>query len=502
MLYDLWNLFSKSGFRSCDPQLSQLVSDTPQDPSGPTSWQPVVGRLPLIVFIGVFLVTCYVGTLGLLFSPRFRTTYVVFSGALVPDLSMRDVLVALLLLHAGPLLVWIGYESVMRYLPRRRLTHVQEADTPPWLPRVVFLATVGAAAYSLVRAEAWRSLLAWADYNSYVHARLRMFDALTFFEFVNVYTLVPLSAGYLILSDGRRRVAAGALAIVLAIQYPLAQRKVMLISVLLIACAIYLYRYAGWAPRRSVRSRHQIAWLAGGPLVLYAAYLGLTLMTVLGPGSGAFKNLTADSQRARRAPLDIPRLGDAAAVSFRIDESAIARIQSNRVLSVSLYVLLSPLTRTSVAAVTYPVVFPNVRPYYRIDVGLDVLGFGAMPDDNLLIYSVLWPEHERGAIGAPFQVALYSQGGLRLACLGSLLVGLALALAWRPFRDLDRPTAIGSLYGALIIVLAAFLAIDSIRNSLIVSYGMAWGLVALGFIGAAARHWSRVDPLPAFKRAK
>ena len=81
-------------------------------------------------------------------------------------------------------------------------------------------------------------------------------------------------------------------------------------------------------------------------------------------------------------------------------------------------------------------------------------------------------------------------------------MGLALALAWQPFRDLDRPTAIGSLYGALIIVLAAFLAIDSIRNSLIVSYGMAWGLVALGLIGAAARHWSRVDPLPAFQRAK
>jgi hypothetical protein len=170
------------------------------------------------------------------------------------------------------------------------------------------------------------------------------------------------------------------------------------------------------------------------------------------------------------------------------------------VLSVTLYVLLSPLTRTSVAAVTYPVVFPNVRPYYRLDVGQDVLGFGNMPDDNLLIYSVLWPEHERGAIGAPFQVGLYSQGGLWLACLGSLLVGMGLALAWRPLRDLDRPTVIFSLYGALIVVLAAFLAIDSVRNSLIVSYGMGWGIVALGLVGAAARYWSRIHPQPAVAR--
>ena len=39
----------------------------------------------------------------------------------------------------------------------------------------------------------------------------------------------------------------------------------------------------------------------------------------------------------------------------------------------------------------------------------------------------------------------------------------------------------------MILVFAAFIAIDSVRNSLIVSYGMAWGLVALGLIGAVAR---------------
>jgi hypothetical protein len=445
----------------------------------------------LIVFTGVFLVTCYIGTLGLLFSARFRTAYVVFSGAQVPDLSAANVLTTLLLLHAAPLLVWLGYELVMRCLPPRRLRRADEHATPSWLPRMAFAMSVAAALVSLARAEGWRSLMAWADYNSYVHARLRIFDELTFFEFVNLYTLLPLSAGYLMLTDDRRRVAAGALMIVLALQYPLAQRKVMLVSVLFIACAAYLYRNAGWAPRRPVRSRQQIAWLVGGPMVLYGAYVGLTLVTVLGPASGAFKNLTPDSAPARRAHLND------AAVTFRIDDGAIARIQSNRALSITLYVLLSPLTRTSVAAVTYPVIFPGVRPFYAIDVGQDVLGIGSMPDDNLLIYSVLWPEHERGAIGAPFQVGLYSQGGLWLACLGSLLVGLGFALAWRPLRQVDRPSAVGSLYGALIVVLAAFVAIDSLRNSLIVSYGIAWGLVALGLIAAVARHWSRVDPVPA-----
>ena len=250
----------------------------------------------------------------------------------------------------------------MRWMPRRRLVAAHDHPAPSWLPPAVFLVCVFATIFSLVRAEAWRSLLAWTDYNSYVHARLRLFDELTFFEFVNVYTLLPLSAGYLILSDRRRRVTAGAVVVVLALQYPLAQRKVLLVSVLLIASAIYLYRHAGWAPRSAVRSRHQIRWLAGGPAVIYVAYVGLTLITVLGPGSGAFRNLTPDADRERRAHLKIPRLGDDASVSFRLDEEAIQRIQSNRALSVTLYVLLSPLTRTSVAAVTYPVVFPRVQP--------------------------------------------------------------------------------------------------------------------------------------------
>ena len=135
--------------------------------------------------------------------------------------------------------------------------------------------------------------------------------------------------------------------------------------------------------------------------------------------------------------------------------------------------------------------------YYPLDVGQDVLGFGAMPDDNLLIYSVLWPEHGIGAIGAPFPVALYSQGGLWLAFLGSLLVGLGLALAWRHVSRQPRPTILCSLYGAVILVFAAFIAIDSVRNSLIVSYGMAWGLVALALIFAIARFSSRMGTVPA-----
>ena len=75
----------------------------------------------------------------------------VFSGAQVPDLSSGDVLTTLFLLHAGPLLVWIGYEAVMRWMPRRRLAAAHDHAAPSWLPPAVFLVCVSATIFSLVR---------------------------------------------------------------------------------------------------------------------------------------------------------------------------------------------------------------------------------------------------------------------------------------------------------------------------------------------------------------
>jgi hypothetical protein len=102
-------------------------------------------------------------------------------------------------------------------------------------------------------------------------------------------------------------------------------------------------------------------------------------------------------------------------------------------------------------------------------------------------------------VAAPFHVVLYSQGGLLTAILGALLVGAALAAGWVVVgRSEPRPGVCTSLWGGLVLTLGVFLAIDSLRNSLVVSYGLAWGLIAVVGLSAAARLFQgRLATVPA-----
>jgi hypothetical protein len=452
------------------------------------AWAGVAGRLPLLAFLGVYVFTCYVGALALMFSDRFRTIFLVFSGAKTPDLSRADIWLILLLLHAGPLLLWLGYEAGRHLVPPRYTTAVAgSGPLETWVPRLFVLASALVAFVSLWRAEAWHGFAAWLDYNSYVYARWQVFDRLSFGEFVNLYTLLPLSVAYLVLVERRRWLSGVAVLLLFVMQYPLALRKVLLTSALLVGAALYLYRYSGSMPRRFVSPRWHLAWLFGGPLLLYVAYLGLTLQTVIRADAKPFVSLRnlLPQQQAASAPR-VPRRGPAV-VSFKVDEAAVERVESKRWRALTLYALFSPLTRTSISALAYPAVFPDLHPYYAVDVGQDILGFGGMPDDNLVVYQVLWPEHHRGSIAAPFHFVLYAQGGVLIALAGSFITGLLLAIGWTTLVSAGRPSAAACLCGSLLIVLGIFISIDSLRNSLIVSYGLLWGLGAIIAISAVAR---------------
>ncbi len=462
------------------------------------AWAGVAGRLPLLAFLGVYVFTCYVGALALMFSDQFRTVFLVFSGAKTPDLTQNDIWLILLLLHAGPLLLWLGYEAGRRLMPRWVPDAMGNMPALPWwAPRALVLVSASVAIVSLWRADAWQGFGAWFDYTSYVNARYRVFDRLSFGEFINLYTLLPISVAYLVLVERRRAVSALGVVGLLVLQYPLAQRKILLTSALIVGTAFYLFRYSGDTPRTRVAPHRHLAWLVGGPLVLYVLYLGLTLLVFVRANAEPFGALQSMLPRQTATQLNRSVHRGPAVVSFKVDEAAVERVESNRWRAVALYALFSPLTRTSISALAYPVVFPAMHPYYRVDFGQDVLGFGGMPDDNLVVYQVLWPEHPRGLIAAPFQFVLYTQGGVFVALVGSFITGLLLAVGWTALVSQRRPGAAACVCGALLIVLGIFVAIDSLRNALIVSYGVLWGIGAIFAIAIAVQVLSRRIGSPA-----
>ncbi len=438
---------------------------SPSDPM-----DPVIRRLPLWGFLAVYVLTCYLGALALVLSEPFRGVYLFFSGARLPDFTSRDLVVVLALLHAGPLLLWLGFEAGLR-IARRLAARPSPAPEPASRPvgLLLFLAAAAVACWSLARAGGLFGYEAWLTRDAFLAARWELFERLTFFEFVNLYTVLPLLGGYVILSQRRWLTAALVGALLAVIQYPMANRKAMLTSAILIAAAVYTYVCAGWEPRRraGVVGR-QLAVLAAATVAVYALYLALTLPIL-------------------REVLRLPRSpGDGPPRSSPVPDDALRAVgMTNTPEAFALYLAAAPFTRTSLSAVVYPAIFPRLVPYYPLDVGLDIIRIGRMPDDNRVVHGVLYGIQPKQTVSAPFHVVLYSQGGVPVALAGSLIMGLALGAGWALVLSRPRPSIDMSLFGSLLAVLAVFLAIDAVRNSLVVSYGLVWGLLTLLAVRAA-----------------
>jgi hypothetical protein len=157
-------------------------------------------------------------------------------------------------------------------------------------------------------------------------------------------------------------------------------------------------------------------------------------------------------------------------------------VGSNRSMRIFAYAALAPITRTSLQAMHYSVVFPEQHPYYGLDFGQDILRFGGMPDDNLAIWKHMYPSLP-GTAGAPYQFALFSQVGVAWALMLCFIVGVLLGVMWKIIVAEDFSWLWRSLMGLVLILFSIYFAIDSIRGSLPASYGLiwAWLLISLFF---------------------
>jgi hypothetical protein len=394
----------------------------------------MIVRLPWLAFFAIYLPTCYLGAILSLLPGGWVSIY-------VPGLTQRDVLVVLILLHVAPALLWmaaeVSFRSLSRRWPRRKPGGTLERE-PPWLAWLVFGVVLTVAGWSLHRADALSVFETWSNHATYLAARRHLIARLTFFEFVNLYTLVPLAGAYAILVRKRGWWVTAVVAPLVGLaQYPLAQRRVLLTSALLMGAAWYVHAFVGPAQSRAARRRPVWAFL-GGAVVLYAFFMILSLQW--SPLAGTTSGL---------------------------------------------------LKRYAIPAIEYPVVFPRLLPYYHVDIGLDILGIGRMPDDSIRVPQV-WAPGSDYTIAAPFQFVLYSQGGVLVALAGSVILGAVLGGSWAAVLAEPHLTATRSLLGALVITFGAFLAMDSARNSVTVSYGLAWGVLMVAGLHVASRLWPSV----------
>jgi hypothetical protein len=443
---------------------------------------PGLRYLPLAVFLVVYILSCVVGALLVMGDDRtFIALYEYFSGTPAPHLTAGERADDLVLLFAAPAALVLGYATVTEIRRPRRDSAPRvrnEAPVPGFVPHVVFYALALLGAASLARAGAFSRVSTWLHYSSWIDARAANFAHISFFGFVNLYVLVPTAAAWVVVAT-RPRSFGGHVArwlpvlVALLLSLMLFMRKQALVLVLIIAFAwgLDLMRRRIPNPRRI---RLLVAGAAAAFLLIYGAAV---IVPVYSQASNA---ITA----AEKLKPEKPAAGSSVHALTRNDldrlSSSLPGKHRDAILA---YAVVSPFTRSAVPALYYPVVFPKHHPFYGLDLGLDVLGIGQMPDDNIVLWNYLNPNLPGGAVTGPYQFVLYSQVGLVGAVVVSLFVGGFLALFWRVSQSsrVSRPWDV--LLGALVLVLAAYLGIDSARNSLIVSYGVGWGFL---FVGLAA----------------
>lgn len=439
-------------------------------PPHTVSLNSMVRYAPVWVHLFVYVLTCLIAAIVFYFDYRPVVVFVeYFSGAIIPkDYTFQQAAVLWALLLGAPLFFTLGFFATMQirisaaFPLLRKIVGRSDHAAPAWMPMLLFVTAAGVGGYDLLRAGAFAKLMAWGDYGAWVEGRWALFSTLGYFNFVNLYLILPVSAAWLILSiqgDGWKTLTKRLipLAIVIFLNLSLFQKKALIASLIIILCAVFLHRglLGPWARR--------LTWkLIAATGLLAAIYFSLVVLPIYSEtsktASQVFAQLEEDPQRDKLSKLGKDIAG---------------MIGSSRSAHIFAYATLAPMTRTSLPAMHYPVVFPERHPYYGLDFGQDILGFGRMPDDNLVIWKHMYPSLP-GAAGAPYQFALYSQVGVAWALMLCVIVGVVLGVMWKIILADDISRVWRSLMGSVLILFSIYLAIDSIRGSLLASYGLIW----------------------------
>jgi hypothetical protein len=472
---------------------------------------------PLTAFFVIYLLTCYIGAMALLVGPGVvRRWYVFRTAAELPPLSNRDLAVDLILLNVAPVLLALGWWTAGRAGPRLRLHTMAPrrwiaARISPWPPvrawatRVpgvtprpfasLAFVTIALTAYLVVReamAGGFDLVSGWFGYGRFVAGRAAIVKALSTWDFVAAYTMLPLLVGLLmsavLLERPRSKVRMGVLAAVAAgfliVNLLLFQKRALLIGLLLIAFVV-VARFRGHGRFRRLRVRGRlIVSIAGGLYLLYIGLLAATLVPAQPPPPS--QAVTALAIQASQTTFPGLAVTSSTAVTFPSYADAVSHRRTYN--SLPLLFLLAPVTRTPGPAVAYPALYPGRHAYYSVDLGLWVAGIGNAPNDNQTSFRLLFPNVSSGTNSVPFMFVLYSQGGLLVALAGAFIVGVAWRLAWISLSRIVT-TGAGACGAALLVLFGINIAQDSVMNSLLVSYGIVWPalVVAAGALAGAVR---------------
>lgn len=514
----------------------------------------IIRYLPLWVYLAVYILTYLVAMVPLYFSYLPLTILLeCFSGTRVPtNFSSEQNIILLVLSFVVPILIALSYSLGIRIKSiflQSIVINQCNSRVAMHFSVLVFLVVAGVGIWELIRAGSFDKLWVWFDYGAWIQARYELFSTLGFFNFVNFYLIIPLAALCVIFhvqgSRLRYRILKCVVILVpLILTIFLFQKRPFIFALLMILSAILLRKILS----ETWQKRTGLLCIAGAG-VLVVGYFVLIVVPVYFETSrnsdevlklivqkqqieeSESKTLDAKIVDKVKQPKTVPKTSDAKvefgqkretvpstlnslqANSFvivdkvlnvvsqqqeekrdQIKSEIVSFLNGDRKIMVFLSALLAPLTRTSAPAMYYPVVFPKYHDFFGLDFGQDILGWGRMPNDNSVVWNYMYPNLPGGNIAAPFQFVLYSQVGVIWAIFITIALGVVMGMVWQNFVLVRGSRIWRSLIGSMFLIFSIYIAMDSIRGSLLASYGIIWGclFICLFFLIVRLLVWINV----------
>lgn len=456
----------------------------------------VIENIPIHLFCCILLFTNIIGLALLLFGPieYWKVSYV-FCGYTLPDVYVSD-LVRIILVTCAPLVsITISYH-IGKKLSKKVIIKTGFANNKSENNNAAFFHALlwGAFFYVLIKifnCIDLKDISSWLNNNEFYRMRRLIMDAWNFFDFVMVYSILPLLIGicYCTPIKGKRFNLLFVIEILMYIfcNIYIFQKRPLIVGLFYILVVIVINNIS-LIIKWNFRKIALIVIL--GISAMYLIYAtGITLNTL---EEGDPSEYLISSEKANlETSFHEGSLKDTGVVSkeenttkietetkklFRTYELKKTNINLSKFCFTQLMACVGMLNRTAYATIVDVIIYPEYHDFYPIDLGLDIIGIGSSPDENLVTAQILYSGAESaGATPVPFYVTLYTQGGIIVSIVGSILVGFCMGFFW--IQCLKGDSKFRKILGAWIAVFAITIAINSGRNALLATDGVFWPMI-------------------------
>ncbi|WP_374079914.1 hypothetical protein [Bdellovibrio bacteriovorus] len=435
--------------------------------------------LPLFFYLICFLFFNVIGVYLSVWGPAFyRQLYILNSGVsfLHLDEAQRVTLLQLMILPvvgfvAGYLVVLFILEKGKKRVESLGDKVLQNKKFSEGEITTLFLSVIFGA-ISVARGGAFGLMPTWfSNYTQWIAARYHLFAKLSSPEFINLYVIVPSICSLLAIRFLKlkkyRWIALGLVLVGILFSVMLFQKRPILICFQIVFVA-YLLEYLSVSVIKKI--------LIAGVASVFLYWL-LIFLPTLNLSETDFKSAVQYKERPKVVEsVEFGHKWKLTDEELRIEMQALDAVKS---LSDAQKRLMAPISalifRVSYPSIFYIKAYPEVYPHY----GLDLVFNKVKWTDNTDVWKLMWPDIEGGAVAAPMQFVFYAQAGVSGAVAMSTLAGVLLAFLWWWVSIGGFRNPVRSVQGSLILLFAMFLSMDSLRNSLLATYGVIWGIVLL-----------------------